>query len=258
MKPAPFAYHRPGTVTEAVAALAGDPGAKVLAGGQSLVPLLSMRLAAPSALVDLNGIPGLDSIDVDDAGRADRGAGPARGRARLRGRTPRAAAGLPGAGQRRARHDPQPRHDRRLARARRRRRRDAGRAHPARRLAGRGGARAAGARSRRPSSTSARSSRRSTTTRSRCRRSSRLWRPAPGWRSRRSPGGTATTRWSAPPRWSRASPSRSATCPCPTSRPWSTCPGWPTTTSATRRWSTSSQGTTSTRPRRTVPNSSAC
>ena len=68
VKPAPFAYHRPGTVTEAVAALAGDPGAKVLAGGQSLVPLLSMRLAAPSALVDLNGIPGLDSIDVDEAG----------------------------------------------------------------------------------------------------------------------------------------------------------------------------------------------
>jgi len=68
VKPAPFAYHRPGSVAEAVTALAGDPGAKVLAGGQSLVPLLSMRLAAPSALVDLNGIPGLDAIDVDDAG----------------------------------------------------------------------------------------------------------------------------------------------------------------------------------------------
>jgi 2-furoyl-CoA dehydrogenase FAD binding subunit len=68
VKPAPFAYHRPGTVAEAVAALAGDVGAKVLAGGQSLVPLLSMRLAAPSALVDLNGIPGLDGIDADDAG----------------------------------------------------------------------------------------------------------------------------------------------------------------------------------------------
>jgi carbon-monoxide dehydrogenase medium subunit len=40
----------------------------VLAGGQSLVPLLSMRLAAPSALVDLNGIPGLDFVDVDEAG----------------------------------------------------------------------------------------------------------------------------------------------------------------------------------------------
>jgi carbon-monoxide dehydrogenase medium subunit len=68
VKPAPFAYHRPGTVTEAVAVLAGDTRAKVLAGGQSLVPLLSMRLASPSALVDLNGIPGLDSIEVDDTG----------------------------------------------------------------------------------------------------------------------------------------------------------------------------------------------
>ena len=61
MKPAPFAYRRPGTLAEAVAALAGDPGAKVLAGGQSLVPLLSMRLAAPSLLVDINGLPGLDA-----------------------------------------------------------------------------------------------------------------------------------------------------------------------------------------------------
>ena len=51
-----------------MAALAGDPGAKVLAGGQSLVPLLSMRLAAPSMLVDINGLPGLDTITADDAG----------------------------------------------------------------------------------------------------------------------------------------------------------------------------------------------
>ncbi|HCB04734.1 MAG TPA: FAD binding domain-containing protein [Nocardioides sp.] len=68
MKPAPFAYHRPGSLTEAVATLAGDPGAKVLAGGQSLVPLLSMRLAAPSALVDINALPGLDTIDADESG----------------------------------------------------------------------------------------------------------------------------------------------------------------------------------------------
>jgi len=51
-----------------VATLAGDPGAKVLAGGQSLVPLLSMRLAAPSALVDINALPGLDTIDADESG----------------------------------------------------------------------------------------------------------------------------------------------------------------------------------------------
>jgi 2-furoyl-CoA dehydrogenase FAD binding subunit len=68
VKPAPFAYRRPGSRTEAVAALAGEPGAKVLAGGQSLVPLLSMRLAAPSMLVDINGLPGLDSITADDSG----------------------------------------------------------------------------------------------------------------------------------------------------------------------------------------------
>lgn len=68
MKPAPFAYRRPGSLAEAVATLAGEPGAKVLAGGQSLVPLLSMRLAAPSVLVDINGVPGLDAVEVDDAG----------------------------------------------------------------------------------------------------------------------------------------------------------------------------------------------
>jgi 2-furoyl-CoA dehydrogenase FAD binding subunit len=64
VKPAPFAYHRPASVADAVAALAGDPGAKVLAGGQSLVPLLNMRLAAPSALVDINAIPGLDAVEA--------------------------------------------------------------------------------------------------------------------------------------------------------------------------------------------------
>ena len=49
-------------------ALAGDTGAKVLAGGQSLVPLLSMRLAAPTTLVDINALPDLDRVRVDDAG----------------------------------------------------------------------------------------------------------------------------------------------------------------------------------------------
>jgi 2-furoyl-CoA dehydrogenase FAD binding subunit len=68
VKPAPFDYRRPGTLAEAVAALAGEPNAKVLAGGQSLVPLLSMRLAAPSLLVDINAIPALDTIEVDEDG----------------------------------------------------------------------------------------------------------------------------------------------------------------------------------------------
>jgi len=68
MKPAPFAFVRPRTLEEALAALSEEPGAKVLAGGQSLVPLLSMRLAAPSMLVDINGIPDLGHVAVDASG----------------------------------------------------------------------------------------------------------------------------------------------------------------------------------------------
>lgn len=68
MKPAPFAYLRPTTLAEALAALAGEPGAKVLAGGQSLVPLLSMRLAAPSMLIDINALPDLGHVTCDEAG----------------------------------------------------------------------------------------------------------------------------------------------------------------------------------------------
>ena len=67
MKPSAFAYHRPRTVPETVEVLAslGD-GAKVLAGGQSLVPLMSMRLSAPAHLVDLSHVDGLDTVEVDD------------------------------------------------------------------------------------------------------------------------------------------------------------------------------------------------
>ena len=55
MKPPPFGYSRPDTVDEAVAVLAShDPDGKVLAGGQSLLPLLNMRLAMPAHLVDIN------------------------------------------------------------------------------------------------------------------------------------------------------------------------------------------------------------
>ncbi|HKX17645.1 MAG TPA: xanthine dehydrogenase family protein subunit M [bacterium] len=63
MKPAAFEYHAPRTVEEAVAVLAarGDD-AKVLAGGQSLVPLMNMRLARPRAIVDLNRVRGLDRL----------------------------------------------------------------------------------------------------------------------------------------------------------------------------------------------------
>jgi carbon-monoxide dehydrogenase medium subunit len=68
VKPAPFAFVRPQGLQHALEALAADPGAKVLAGGQSLVPLLSMRLASPSMLVDINGLPGLDHVQVDETG----------------------------------------------------------------------------------------------------------------------------------------------------------------------------------------------
>ncbi|HKW92617.1 MAG TPA: FAD binding domain-containing protein, partial [Methylomirabilota bacterium] len=63
MKAAPFDYTAPATVAEAVGALAAAGGeAKVLAGGQSLVPMLALRLARPTMLVDINRLPGLDGI----------------------------------------------------------------------------------------------------------------------------------------------------------------------------------------------------
>jgi CO/xanthine dehydrogenase FAD-binding subunit len=63
VKPAWFEYSRPASVEEALDLLAehGD-GATVLAGGQSLVPLLNMRFARPGLLVDVNRIPGLDAL----------------------------------------------------------------------------------------------------------------------------------------------------------------------------------------------------
>lgn len=66
MKPAAFRYERPETVEEAVSLLAehGD-GAKVLAGGQSLVPAMNMRLARPEVLVDINRVGGLDGVEGD-------------------------------------------------------------------------------------------------------------------------------------------------------------------------------------------------
>jgi carbon-monoxide dehydrogenase medium subunit len=66
MKPPAFEYHRPQTVAEALAVLAEvGPDGKVLAGGQSLVPLLNMRLAAPAHLVDVNWLAELDEVAVD-------------------------------------------------------------------------------------------------------------------------------------------------------------------------------------------------
>jgi carbon-monoxide dehydrogenase medium subunit len=69
VKPAPFTYHRPEALDEALGVLdeVGDDG-KVLAGGQSLVPLLNLRLAAPAHLVDVNRVAGLGGVATDADG----------------------------------------------------------------------------------------------------------------------------------------------------------------------------------------------
>ena len=67
MKPPAFSYERPESLADALALLAehGDD-ARPLAGGQSLVPMLNLRLAAPAVVVDLNGLPGLDRLEASD------------------------------------------------------------------------------------------------------------------------------------------------------------------------------------------------
>jgi CO/xanthine dehydrogenase FAD-binding subunit len=62
MKPAPFAYVRPTTLAEACRILAQDEDARVLAGGQTLIPLLAMRLARPTMLVDIGRLPELGGM----------------------------------------------------------------------------------------------------------------------------------------------------------------------------------------------------
>ncbi|MHA6794598.1 FAD binding domain-containing protein [Pseudonocardia bannensis] len=64
MKAASFAYVRPATLDDVLAELAGGDG-KVLAGGQSLVPVLAMRLGRPATLVDINSVEGLDGLARD-------------------------------------------------------------------------------------------------------------------------------------------------------------------------------------------------
>lgn len=64
MKPAPFDYQAPGTLREAIDLLASNPEAFVIAGGQSLMPVLAFRLASPNLLVDLRRLPGLGNIAV--------------------------------------------------------------------------------------------------------------------------------------------------------------------------------------------------
>src|SRR4029077_16082579 len=67
MKPAPFVHHVPKTLDEALKTLAevAPKDGRVLAGGQSLVPIMAFRLAKPAHLGDINGIAGLDKLASD-------------------------------------------------------------------------------------------------------------------------------------------------------------------------------------------------
>jgi carbon-monoxide dehydrogenase medium subunit len=94
MKPPRFTYHAPATVDEALGLLAeyGDRS-KVLAGGQSLLPVLSFRLSAPEHLIDVNRLPGLEKITRTPAGTGWRI--PALVRQRQAERSPELAASAP-------------------------------------------------------------------------------------------------------------------------------------------------------------------
>lgn len=70
MKAAPFSYSRPADVEEACALLAQDEGARIIAGGQTLVPMMAMRLARPTRLVDINRIPSLSYVRQEKEGIA--------------------------------------------------------------------------------------------------------------------------------------------------------------------------------------------
>ena len=75
MYPSRFKYESPNTIAEAIKLLdAGKGEAKVLAGGQSLVPMLKLRFAFPDQIVDINNIPGLDYIRFDADGSLHIGA----------------------------------------------------------------------------------------------------------------------------------------------------------------------------------------
>ncbi len=68
MKPVAFDYERPRTIAEAVRLLSGNPDAKMLAGGQTLGPMLNLRLVQPSLILDITRIPELTRVEED--GRA--------------------------------------------------------------------------------------------------------------------------------------------------------------------------------------------
>jgi aerobic carbon-monoxide dehydrogenase medium subunit len=73
VKPAPFAYKKARSLEEAVSLLGAGKDARLLAGGQSLIATLNMRLSQPSLLIDINGISGLDGVALKD-GRLEIGA----------------------------------------------------------------------------------------------------------------------------------------------------------------------------------------
>lgn len=66
MIPAPFKYQRVSSIDEAVRVLRADPEAKLLSGGHSLLPMMKLRLARPSQLVDVSRIPELRTIDIEE------------------------------------------------------------------------------------------------------------------------------------------------------------------------------------------------
>lgn len=70
MKAAPFEYSRPSDIDEACALLAADENARVIAGGQTLVPMMAMRLSRPTRLIDINRIAALSYIREDGDGIA--------------------------------------------------------------------------------------------------------------------------------------------------------------------------------------------
>lgn len=73
MKPAPFAYERARSLDHAIELISGQEDARLLAGGQSLIATLNMRLSRPQLIVDLNRVPGLDRIVMRD-GKVEIGA----------------------------------------------------------------------------------------------------------------------------------------------------------------------------------------
>lgn len=64
MKSSPFTYHRPASRAEMLSLLQTLDNARLLAGGQSLMPMLNLRIAAPDHLIDLNSVAGLGDIEV--------------------------------------------------------------------------------------------------------------------------------------------------------------------------------------------------